>query len=149
VQELQQRESDKLKNRNTAKARWHRAYQFAIVRARINALKNLNKSLRAEVEMEMAVEAQQGDLMKKLEETAKEDVANEDWSKIQEATKSYGLAVGPSDINWNAQGAQEYMSYEATLDGFHNKMLEHQRKTHHSLSVPDDPTPKKGPPSKK
>lgn len=149
VQELQQRESDKLKNRNTAKARWHRAYQFAIVRARINALKNLNKSLRAEVEMEMAVEAQQGDLMKKLEETAKEDVANEDWSKIQEATRGYGLAVGPSDINWNAQGAQEYMTYEATLDGFHNKMLEQKRKTHDSLSVPDDPTPKKGPPSKK
>merc|ERR1719161_1552209 len=84
-------------------------------------------SLRKEVSEEVETKKKKGSLMKHLQSQAAEQVMNEDWSEIQEATKGYNLDYGPTDIDWTAEGTKNHMTYEATLDGYHQKHMEKKR----------------------
>lgn len=126
-EERKQLEFEKTKNWNSPRARWHRAYLFAITRVRVEALKNMNMSLRKDVAEDVDMRKKKGSLMKRLQKEAQETVANEDWSEIQEATKGYHLSFGPTDIDWQDDETKKHMSYEATLDGYHAKERERKR----------------------
>jgi hypothetical protein len=140
-------EYEKMKNYNSPRARWHRAFIFAITRVKVESLKNMNMSLRKEVSEEVETKKKKGSLIKRLQSEAAEQVANEDWSEIQEATKGYNLDYGPTDIDWTAEETKSHMTYEATLDGYHGKLMEKKRTENEKLTSQNSQgpaTPKAG-----
>jgi len=126
-QERAQYELEKQKHKNSAKARWHRAYIWAVTRVKIESLKNMNSNLRQEVAHQVDEHRKKGSLIQKLQLEAREMVENEDWSVTQEATKGYGLAFGPTDIDWEDDQQKEFMTYDSTLEGYHEKQRTKKR----------------------